>query len=273
MSKPLVRIFEDSDELAAAAAEQFAALAEQAIAARGVFHAALSGGSTPKRMFEYLAARVATRSLWPHVELWWGDERPVAPDHVDSNYRMARLALIDPLASLGPLGLDPAHLHRMRGELVDHDQAARLYQSELVAVLGTPPVLDLVLLGMGPDGHTASLFPGSPAVAAAIRAAGPSIEAAAPRWVVANPVSSPLVGGVSTRITLTAAALNAARHIRFVVAGADKAATLAEVLEGPFDPARYPVQLVAPPSGELVWLLDRASAAQLGDRSGIEEVR
>ena len=247
---PVVRRFGDLDALSHAAADDLAKIVRAAVAARGRCTLALSGGSTPKRLFTLLAARGDAALPWGSVDLWWGDERTVPPDHPDSNYRMARELLID------PLGLAASHVHRMAGERPDHDAAALDYERALVAALGTPPVFDYMLQGMGPDGHTASLFPGSPALD----------ETA--RWVVANPVTSPLVHGTTTRLTLTAPAINAARHVRFLVAGADKAAALVQVLEGPRDPHRYPSQLIAPASGDLVWLVDDAAAASLQSLSG-----
>jgi 6-phosphogluconolactonase len=237
-----IRRFADLDALSEAAADELTALARAAIAERGTFHVALSGGSTPRHLFERLARAGRDALPWDHVELWWGDERTVPPDHADSNYGMARRALID------PLGLDAAHVHRMVGE-ADPDAAADDYARALVAALGEPPVFDLVLLGMGPDGHTASLFPGS---------AGLDDTA---HWVIANRVTSPLVHGSATRITLTARAINAARHVRFLITGADKAASLAQVLEGARDPKRYPSQLIA--AADLVWLVDTAAASAL----------
>lgn len=243
---PVIRRFADLDALSHAAADELGAIARAAVAERGSCHIALSGGSTPKHLF-HLLARAGREALpWDHVELWWGDERAVPPDHPDSNYGMARAALTE------PLGLDASHIHRMAGEL-DPAAAARGYEDELVAALGGPPILDLVLLGMGPDGHTASLFPGSPALDETRR------------WVVANVVTSPLVHGTATRITLTAPAINAARQVRFLITGADKAAALAQVLEGPRDPKRYPSQLIA--GVDLAWLVDTAAAASLGVRA------
>jgi len=244
----VVRRFADLDALSRAAADELIELAREAIAARGRFHVALSGGSTPKRLFQLLAARPDALP-WDRIELWWGDERCVPPDHADSNYGMARAALIEPLRPHG-LGADAARVHRMHGEL-DPGAAARAYEDELRAVLGDPPVLDYALQGMGPDGHTASLFPDSPALEEARR------------WVVANHVRSPLVrDGEATRITLTAPAINSARCVRFLVAGADKAAALAAVLEGPRAPQRYPSQLID--TAQQAWLIDAAAAAQLG---------
>ena len=241
-----IRKYADLDALSRAAAQDFVALAKEAVAARGVFHVLLSGGSTPKRLFQLLAAMGREALPWDAIHLWWGDERTVPPDHADSNYRMAREALIE------PLGLIQSHVHRIAGEVADHDASARAYSRELVTALGSPPTFDVVLLGLGPDGHTASLFPGSAALAETSR------------WVVANEVTSPLVHGTATRITLTAPAINAARHVRFLVSGADKATALAQVLEGPREPERYPAQLIAPTAGDLVWLIDRTAASLLG---------
>jgi 6-phosphogluconolactonase len=242
---PVIRRFDDLDALSRAAADELAGLVRAAVADRGTCSIALSGGSTPERLYRLLAARGPGAVPWEHVDLWWGDERTVPPDHADSNYRLAKQALID------PLGLAGSHVHRIAGELPDHEASARAYSRELVTALGSPPTFDLVLLGMGPDGHTASLFPGSPALAETSR------------WVVAHLVTSPLAHGTQTRITLTAPALNAARHLRFLVAGADKASALAQILEGPRDPARYPAQLIAPHAGDLEWLIDVAAAAAL----------
>ena len=242
-----VRTFPDLDALSYAAAEDLRAIAKDAIAARGTCHVALSGGSTPKRLFQVLAQMGKDAFPWAQIHLWWGDERTVPPDHPDSNFGMARANLIE------PLGLAPERVHRIEAEREPAAAAAADYERALVGQLGAPPVLDLVWLGMGPDGHTASLFPGSPAVA--------ELQ----RWVVANPVDSPLTKGKTTRITLTAPAINAARFVRFLVAGGDKADRVREVIEGPR--GKYPSQLVQPASGDLAWFLDTAAAARLGGRS------
>jgi 6-phosphogluconolactonase len=223
--------FPDLEALSRHAAGEFAALAQRATR---TLHVALSGGSTPKRLFAELVAMGRDALPWDRVELWWGDERCVPPDHPDSNYGMTKRALID------PLGL--SRVHRIEGER-DPDAAAASYEHELAA-LGTPPVFDLVWLGMGPDGHTASLFPGSPALAEQ------------QRFCVANRIDSPLTHGKATRITLTYPALNAARLVRFLVAGADKADTLARVHAG----ADLPCTHV---TGNVSWLVDAAAAAKL----------
>lgn len=239
MSVPAhVRVFADADALANGAADELTAIAAAAIGARGACHVALSGGSTPKRLFQVLAGRGPAALPWDRVHLWWGDERTVAPDHPDSNYGMTKAALLDPLTSV----IAPAHVHRLRGE-DDPVTAAADYARALVAELGEPPVFDLVLLGLGPDGHTASLFPGSPGV---------SVE---DRWVVANPVDSPVAHGKTVRLTLTVPAIGAARHIRFLVAGADKAAMLAQVLTAPRD--RFPAGRIV--GVDVAWLVDAAA--------------
>jgi 6-phosphogluconolactonase len=245
---PDVRRFADLDALSRAAADDLATVAADAVAARGVCHIALSGGSTPRRLFQILVARGAGALPWQQLQLWWGDERTVPPDHPDSNYRMAREALIDPAAGFG---LAAAQVHRMAGEQPDHAAAAADYEHAIVAALGTPPRVDYALQGMGPDGHTASLFPGSPALDDNAH------------WVVANPVDSPYAHGKTTRLTFTAAAINAARHVRFLVAGAEKATALVQVLAGARDPMRYPSQLIAPTAGDLVWFVDDAAASAL----------
>jgi 6-phosphogluconolactonase len=227
--------YADLEAVSRAGADDFAQLAR---ASQGPFHVALSGGSTPRRMHELLSAMGRDALPWDRIVLWWGDERTVPPDHPDSNFGMAKRTLIDPLAL--------TRFHRMEGER-DPSVAAADYEAALVNACGAPPVLDLVFLGMGPDGHTASLFPGSPAVDEK------------QRFVVANPVDSPVAKGKTTRITMTAPVLRAARHVRFLVAGADKAMVLKQVLEGPR--GRYPSQLVD--GSDVRWYVDDAAAREL----------
>lgn len=232
-----VHRFATVDTLARAAADQIAMVA----AKTNTCHIALSGGQTPKHLFRLLVERGRSFLPWDRIELWWVDERCVAPDHPDSNYGAAYSALI------APLRLDAATVHRMEGER-DPDAAAADYERALTAALGIPPVFDLVLLGMGPDGHIASLFPGSDGVRET------------QRFVVANRVDSPITHGPATRLTLTYPAINAAKRIRFLVAGADKADTLAAVLAGP--DGAYPAQSVA--GTDVAWFVDDAAAAKLG---------
>ncbi len=240
-------MFEDLEALSAAAAGDFTELAGEATARRGGFTVALAGGSTPGRLYQLLGdPPYRDRVAWDRVEWFWGDERAVPPDHPDSNYGMAAAALLD------KLDLPPERIHRIRAERADREAAARDYQVEIARAFGvTPegalPVFDLVLLGLGADGHTASLFPGT----AALRERR--------RWVVSH-----LVPPLDTeRITLTPPVLNRAREIRFLVAGADKAAALRAVVRGPRDPERLPAQAIRPEGGRLVWLVDRAAARDL----------
>ena len=237
---PALRTYDDLDALSRAAADELVAIARAAVEARGTCAIALSGGSTPKRLFQLLAARGRDALPWDRIELWWSDERCVPPDQADSNYRMAREALIDPLR------LDPARVHRMHGEDADRERAARDYERLLVAALGTPPVVDYMMLGMGPDGHTASLFPHSPGLDER------------QRWVIANRIASDTV-----RLTMTVPTILAARAIRVLTAGAEKAGALHAVLEGPYDAHQYPSQLIAE---RATWFVDRAAAAQLRGR-------
>ncbi|MEO6776624.1 MAG: 6-phosphogluconolactonase [Kofleriaceae bacterium] len=240
------QLFADLDALSRAAADDFTALVNAADRAGGrTFHVALSGGSTPKRLFDVLAQRGRGALPWERIELWWGDERCVPPDHPDSNYGMTKQHLIDPLGlERDPAGL--ARIHRLEGERPPI-QAAADYERALVSALGAPPVFDLVWLGMGPDGHTASLFPHS---------AGVRDKTS---YVIANAVDSPLTKGPTTRLTVTLPVIDAARHVRFLVGGGDKADTLAEVARGPDE--RYPSSLVV--AADLVWMIDRAAGAKL----------
>ena len=221
-------------QLISGAADAIAVLIHEAVAARGVAQIALAGGSTPIPLYHRLAMMALP---WDHVELWFGDERAVPPDHPMSNYLMVRTALFDEMTD--------ARVHRIQGEM-DPVAAASAYERELVGKLGVPPQLDLVLLGLGPDGHTASLFPHAPALAET------------ERWVVASPSSAG-----DPRITLTAKTICAARHVRFFVLGESKAAVLAEILEGPRDPNRLPSQLIAAAETDVGWFVDEAAAAQL----------
>jgi len=243
----VIRRFPDPEAVCRGAAQDLVEVGRAAIAERGRFCVALSGGSTPRRLYEILAETPRWARLdWRRVEFFWGDERAVAPDHPESNYGMAAGSL------LGKLGIAPERVHRIRGELPDPEQAAAAYQDELARVFavapdGPAPIFDLILLGMGPDGHTASLFPYSPPVAERRR------------WVVGYQVAR--LG--KARITLTPPVINRAAEVRLLVTGTDKAAVLREALLGPREPERLPVQIVAPEAGRLVWLLDRAAAAEI----------
>lgn len=243
----MIRVFSNSEELSLAAAEAFCAIARDATAARGRCMVVLAGGSSPRRLYELLATQpYRNRVEWHCVEFFWGDERAVSPDHQDSNFRMAREILLERLA------IPQRHIHRIQAERDDRDAAARDYQDEIarafgVSASGTPPMFDVVLLGMGADGHTASLFPGTEAIAET------------QRWVVSHHVLALAVA----RTTMTPRILNAAYYVLFLVAGRDKAETLAQVLEGPRDPQRLPSQMIQPTSGALAWFVDRPAAANL----------
>jgi 6-phosphogluconolactonase len=240
VSGPAIRVVADAGALAREAAEEFVRLAREAVADKGSFSVALSGGSTPKALFGLLASDYLDQVPWRETHFFWGDERHVPPGHPDSNYRMAREAML----SKAPV--PPENVHRVEAENPDAEAAAEAYARTLDAWL-RPSRFDLVLLGMGSDGHTASLFPHTPAVHENARS------------VVANWVPK----FDAYRITLTPPVLNAARNVLFLVAGPDKAETLHEVLEGEPRPDQYPSQVVRLTDGRLVWLVDRAAASLL----------
>jgi 6-phosphogluconolactonase len=233
-------VYETPEELAEAAARDFATRAKEAIDERGRFAVALAGGSTPNATYEVLARDYANELDWSRVHAFFGDERTVTPDHEDSNYPMAYETLLSHI----PLG----SVHRMRGELPP-DEAAAAYEEELRGFFGqvAVPRFDLILCGLGEDGHTLSLFPETAALDVT------------DRWVVANPVLK--LG--TTRLTLTIPVLNASRAVTFLVAGESKAEALKEILEGDADPRAYPAKLVRPESGDLTWMVDRAAARLL----------
>lgn len=244
-----IKVFPARAALVEAVAGDLAACAQEAITRRGRFSIALSGGSTPGPLFDHLASRAFRgRIAWSSVHVFWGDDRAVPPDHKDSNYRLAKERLLDHVP------IPPAQIHRVHTELAPElaaDHYQRLLREFFAA--GAPnepqPRFDYLLQGMGPDGHTASLFPHT----AALAITDPE------RWVVANYVPQ-----IDTwRITLTAPAINAGRNVVFMVEGAGKAERLREVLRGNYRPDELPSQLIAPVDGRLVWMLDEAAAAQL----------
>jgi 6-phosphogluconolactonase len=242
-----LEIFPDKGALIRAEAERIVTLASKAIAERGRCLISLAGGSTPKPLYELLAsAPYAQRIDWAHMHLFWGDERCVPPDHPDSNYRMTREALLDHVP------LPPENVHRIRGEDEPH-QAAEGYERVLREFFGAGPAparsFDLVLLGMGPDGHTASIFPGTAATTETRR------------WAMAVHVERPRD---MWRVTQTTVVLNAAADVTFLVAGAPKAARLREVLQEAGDRRPLlPVQLVRPTDGAVHWMVDAAAGAGL----------
>jgi 6-phosphogluconolactonase len=237
----------DPAALAWHAAVHLVELVEEAVAARGRARIAVSGGSTPKATFTLLADPAhpfVSRMPWHALELFWVDERTVPPDHPDSNYRMTREALLD------HVGMRPEQIHRIQGEL-EPEIAAAQYEFDLRRTFrlegAESPRFDVVTLGMGDDGHTASLFPHTEA----INEIG--------RLAVANHVPQK----DTWRITLTWPVINHAREVFFLIAGADKAARLKEVFTGPRDVEQLPSQLIWPASGILTLILDKAAAAQL----------
>jgi len=232
-----LEVLPSAPALADAVAGRFIAAAGDAIDSRGRFVVALSGGSTPRDTYRRLGSEALVSSvMWSRVQVLWGDERCVPPHHAESNYRMARETLLDRVP------VPTANVHRIHGE-DDPTIAAADYERTLRALLQ----IDLVLLGLGEDGHTASLFPGSAAVH----------EQA--RWVMAV-----RAGATSMwRITLTPAVINAAAEVLFLVSGAAKAGILRRVLEGPRRPEELPAQAIAPANGRVRWYVDAAAAADL----------
>jgi 6-phosphogluconolactonase len=240
-----VEVFPNEHQLIQTEAERIVALARAAIAARGRVLLALSGGSTPRPLYELIATQpYAGRIDWSRVHLFWGDERSVPPDHPESNYRMTKEALIDHV-------LIPAdNVHRIRGE-DDPARAAFAYERVLRGFFGAGEVpersFDLVLLGVGADGHTASLFPGTPATHEQRL------------WVMPVHVDRPRD---MWRVTLTPVVLNAAGDITFLVTGAEKAARVRQVLKES-DRPEVPAQLVCPTHGTLHWMVDAAAGSDL----------
>ena len=248
-----VRILPDGKAITARAANEFAKLAREGVDKNGSFTVALSGGSTPKVLYAMLAEDPGLRAAvpWGKIHFFFGDERHVPPDHADSNFRMANEAMFSKVP------VPEAQITRIRGEYPDTEKAALEYEEALHAYFkvsdGEYPRFDLVLLGMGEEGHTASLFPGTKALHAANRI------------VVRN-----WVGKLYTeRITLTAPAINEASQVIFLVTRADKAPALKAVLEGPYEPEQLPAQLIQPIAGKVLWLVDEAAGSML--TTGIRE--
>jgi 6-phosphogluconolactonase len=245
---PDIRVYANLEDLSRAAADVFQNTVAQCAQAERRAYIAVSGGSTPKRLYELLATPPWSQHIhWSCVELFWVDERPVPPDSPESNYRLVNDAL------LNDVPLPPTSVHSIPTELGSLDAAAAAYDAEMKEMLPRTadgwPRFDLVLLGMGDDGHTASLFPQSPAISET------------ERWVVVNPV--PKLH--TERITLTFPVLNHAAQVVFLVSGAAKAEVLNDVLHAPFDVAALPAQGVRPEDGEVTWLVDEAAYALQDD--------
>jgi 6-phosphogluconolactonase len=245
---PDIRIAENIQELSWLAAVEFVDRAAEAIIRKGSFTVALSGGSTPERLFRMLANPARPffeRVPWKSVHLFWGDERHVPPDHPYSNYLLTYELL------LSKVPVPPENVHRVRAEDPDANQVAEDYGAEIKEffhlVEDEWPRFDLVLLGLGVDGHTASLFPGT------------SVLREKKRLVSAEWIES----HKSYRISMTPLVLNQAACVAFLVSGAEKAGIVREVIEGMSQPDKIPAQLIQPENGKLLWFLDRAAANQL----------
>jgi 6-phosphogluconolactonase len=247
LSTSEIFIAEDIQALNRKAAEVILAAIVAALKTKSIFTMVLSGGSTPKRIYALLATDPAFKDQipWERVHFFWGDERHVSPGHHDSNYRMANKSMLSGLA------VPRENVHRIKSEISDASQAAGQYQQEISNFFrlktGQLPRFDCVLLGMGPDGHTASLFPQTAALDEQ------------KRLVVANWVEK----FQTYRITMTVPVLNNAESTILLVSGEDKAKTLKQVLEGERRPKRFPAQMIRPAHGKLLWIIDRAAAKEL----------
>jgi 6-phosphogluconolactonase len=242
-----VKILADANGIAQTAAAEFVEAAREAVRAKGSFSVALAGGSTPKALYGLLVSNPLLQTMvpWSKIQFFFGDERHVPPDDAESNFRMATEAM------LGKAPIDPKQVHRIKGENPNAAEAAQEYEQDLRASFGLKadelPSLDLVLLGMGPEGHTASLFPGTKALKEERR------------LVVSN-----WVGKLFTdRITLTPPVLNNAALVIFMAHGAEKAPALKAVLEGPYEPDQLPAQIIRPENGKALWLVDPTAASML----------
>jgi 6-phosphogluconolactonase len=248
MSEPKITVLDDPQAVYVHAAEEIAHFAGEDICTHAQFTIALSGGSTPAAIYELLGTRFRLSVDWKEVQFFWGDERCVPPDNELSNYAMAQRTLLTHLA------LRPDQVHRMRGELPP-EEAARSYEDELKSAfaLGDDelPRFDLVMLGLGDNRHTLSLFPGHKK----------AIEETEKLVIAVDVEATP-----PRRITFTPPVANHAQRAMFVATGRDKAEAVRDVIAGPRDPLKFPAQIIQPSDGELVWLLDRGAASLLPPR-------
>lgn len=236
-----IEIVADATELAESAARLFIKIAQRAITERNVFSVALSGGSTPKKLYELLASNSFCEQLdWTKIHFFFGDERSVPPDSDESNFKMAEVALFSKI-----IRLPQENIHRVAAEKPAADAASDYEQTLKNFFNNELPRFDLILLGMGPDGHTASLFPDSPATEETTN------------FFIENWIEK--FGAY--RLTLTFPVINNARQVLFLVAGADKAGVLAEVVQG--SAKKYPAQMINLADGELLWLIDQAASDQI----------
>ncbi len=244
-----VAIYPDIDTLSHEAANYVVRIASKSIATHGRFTIALSGGSTPRKLYSLLGDEPYQSQIdWALVEIFWSDERCVPPESEDSNYRMAQEAL------LNKVPIPPSQIYRMPADYDDRDAASYAYTLDMQQTFGTDsiPSFDLVQLGMGPEGHTASLFPHQPSLKELQRLVMP----------VMVPKPPP------PRLTFTPRLLNAATHILFLVTGAEKQDAVQAVLEGEYQPDEYPAQIIRPTKGETTWMLDAAAAGKLNQHQG-----
>lgn len=242
-----IAIYPDTDSLSHEAAQYIVRVAQESIVTHGRFTLALSGGNTPKKLYGLLGEEpYASQIDWNLVEIFWSDERCVPPDSPDSNYRMAQEVL------LSKVPIPASQIHRVPAEEADRAAASLKYAQEMQRVFGTSrvPSFDLIQLGMGPEGHTASLFPHQPSLHEQQRLVMP----------VTVPKPPP------PRLTFTPPLLNAATRVLFLVTGADKVDAVQAVLEGDHQPDEYPAQIVQPPRGDVTWMLDNAAAAKLSKK-------
>ncbi len=238
-----LRVYGDAGQLARAAAELFVNTAADTIEARGSFRVALSGGTTPRRLYKLLATSAfSSRVDWKHVDIFWGDERYVPANDPESNYHMTAEAL------LCHVRIPAANVHRVPTEISPPSAAAAAYEEQIRQSFADPSTLqfDLIYLGLGTNGHTASLFPHSPALREQSRLVVADLVAEVNGW----------------RITMSAPLLNRGRIVVFLVQGQEKSQVLRDVLLGPSDPERLPAQLIAP-EGKLLWMVDEVAASQL----------
>jgi 6-phosphogluconolactonase len=242
-----VRILADANSIAQTAAAEFLQAARESVGEKGSFSVALAGGSTPKTLYGLLASNplLQAKVPWGKIQFFFGDERHVPSDHAESNFRMAKEAMFNKAP------IDPKQVHRIKGEKRNTAEAAAEYENDLRVSFGLAadqlPGFDLVLLGMGPEGHTASLFPGTKALKEERR------------LIVSN-----WVGKLYTdRLTLTPPVLNNAARVIFMAHGEEKAPALKAVLEGPFEPEQLPAQIIQPKQGKVLWLVDPSAANML----------
>jgi len=245
----IIRATRDRDDLFCEAAQQFVEIVMRCQEGKKVCSVALAGGSTPRGLYQLLThPPYESQIAWERLRIFFGDERLVPPDHQDSNFRMAQEALLSQVSIL------PEHVFRIEGERLPEEAAMRyesILREQFGVSIGHVPRFDLILLGMGGDGHTASLFPGASAVRESQQL-----------------VAAPWVEKLQThRVTFTPPVLNAAKHVMFLVSGNDKAMALQAVLEGKDNPDQYPAQVVQPTEGQVLWLVDSDAASHLSERT------